>query len=697
MSSSGLSHILLATVLGISRVASAQDPRLEQLGKANQNFGMDSITFRQLFGPAFKGGRPAAPTSATVEDIADHVSEIRLFLTPQPNVVIGEIAVAGKTRLSEVTIPLEQGPVKFSDGGQAPDKKSGDGVFTARFQMPTDSVWRSIRPSLDASGLVLRAPEARQFVRRGARDIVPAKEALEALRTQAPATLSALTGGAEQLTQLAKAPDALAAAKLAKIDVASTPFLVFPGPEFEPRSPFDFKRVFGIPLLPVFPPPPPPVPIDEMSSLMVINTGVVEDVPRTFDACAGNTGAGTGTPGGPWTFGHLMRELSLGTGMTPENFTLHWLSIWVLAQEANGFIVNEPGRATQLQSRIIASWQVASGGALNIDKFPARLLAIVNRPDLADKIGYGVAGSAGEGRFVFGLLEKTGPGPGACNNLPFTVIFEYGIKGGSCSEVKAWHRRWKSLDANPVGSAPYNTALESITRAFTDHGSNPGQAPNQSSLNQLRTNEIALGSPWQLREFRLQSNGAVPPGILDLVTVKQTPDDGFRNGTIGTATVAAYLVANETDIRNNRHVVPERFPSVFNPFLGAKSDVPSPPDQVFWNAPGLTTLGLLDPAETRRKFSLATCNACHGGETGTVFTHIGGTLPGAPPGPPPGQRFPGSAAVLSRFLTGFDMTVPITGGIHHYGDLADREIAMSNILTSSCFGLLGVRRIPFVH
>jgi len=93
-------------------------------------------------------------------------------------------------------------------------------------------------------------------------------------------------------------------------------------------------------------------------------------------------------------------------------------------------------------------------------------------------------------------------------------------------------------------------------------------------LNQLRTNEIALGDPWQLREFRLQSTGAVPPGVLDLVTVKQTPDDGFRNGNVGTPTVAAYIVANEADILGNRHIVPERFPGILNPFMGAKSDVP---------------------------------------------------------------------------------------------------------------------------
>ena len=199
----------------------------------------------------------------------------------------------------------------------------------------------------------------------------------------------------------------------------------------------------------------------------------------------------------------------------------------------------------------------------------------------------------------------------------------------------------------------------------------------------MRTNENALNPTWQLREFRLQGGS----GLFDLVTVKQTPDDGFRNGVAGTPIVSAFIIANEAHILGNRHVVPERFPGSLDRFLGATSDVEFPPGNVFWNAPGLTAPPMTDPAEARRKFSLSTCNACHGGETNTFFTHIGSV----------GTRVPGSPAALSGFLTGIDVTVPVTGGIHHYADLAERETAMSNILANSCFGLLSLRKIPFVH
>jgi hypothetical protein len=675
-------RLVVAAIALATSAASAQEPTAEQ-ARVAARFGMDDATFRRLFGTATARRRAPTAPSATVEELADQVGELRIFTTGDGTTVTGEVAIAGPTRLREITLPLEQGAVTFNDAGRAPDQVANDRVFTATFRMNVDSAWRTMRPALAASAQAIRTPNARVFVRRGPRDIVPVPDAIEALRRTMPATLRTMTASAARAEQLAAAGTAQEALRVAGVGAARTPFLLIPGPAFDPQSRFRLRRVFDIPIFDIFPFPAPPVPIDEARALMITHPTVVDGSP-SFDPCTG-----TGTKGGAWSFGHLMREMSFGTGMSPEDFVMHWLSTWVIAQEANGFIVNEPGRAAQLQARVIQGWQNLSGPTLDVDRFPARLLAIVNRPDLADRIGYGVAGSAGEGRFVFGLLEKPTAGA-ACNGLPFTVIFEYGIKGGSCSAVKAWHQRWKNLEAHALGSAAYNTALELITRDFTDHGSNPGLTPNQSSLNQLRTNENALDPLWQLREFRLQSSGAVPPGLLDLVTVKQTPDDGFRNGNVGTPEITAFIAANEAEILGDRHVVPERFPGIFNPFMGAKSDVRFPPNGVWWNAPGLAavTPAPTDPVEARRKFSLGTCNACHGGETRTFFTHIGNT----------GMRNPGTAATLSGFLTGITVPDPAGGTASHmYADLAERESKMSDILTQSCFALLGMRRIPFVH
>lgn len=683
-----LAVAVAGAILALSGAASAQDKRLEDIARANQRFGADDVTFRRFLAEIEKRNVQEAP-STTVEELADQVSELRISLAPDRRTVIGEVAITGRTRLSRITLQLEEGPVTFTDDGVAPDKQKGDGVFSARLRTSPDTIWQSMRQSMKSTARVAAAPGRREFIRRGPRDLVPADQFIDTVRRNAPAMVESVTASTTRLAPLMEARSLVEGARLANFDPVSRPFLILPArPPREPKD-FFFPRFFDIPVIPriPFPFPNPSATIDKDKSLMVIHPGVVEDTARTFDACTN-----AGTPGGPWTFGHLMREMSFGTGMNPQDYALHWLSTWIVAQEANGFIVNEPGRGNQLRARVIDSWQRLSGGPsapLDIDKFPARLLAIVNRPDLADKIGYGVAGSAGEGRFVFGLLEKDSAGN--CNSLPFTVIFEYGIAGGTCSAVKAWHQRWKDLDTFALGSTQYNDGLALIARDFTEHGTNPAQAPNQNSLNQLRTNEIALGSVWQLREFRLQSSGAVPPGVLDLVTVKQTPDDGFMNS----ATAASFIINNEADILGNKHKVPERFPTIFDPFLGAKSDVPFPPDNVFWNPPGLVTPPMQDAPEARRKFSLNTCNACHGGETKTFFTHIGAT----------GTRQPGQPADLSGFLTGIDVTVtlpftntPLPGTWpRHYEDLAERQIAMNNILTNSCFALLGVRRIPFVH
>jgi hypothetical protein len=126
----GRSVILLSLiVLGFS-VALAQDRKLEELGKANRNFGMDVETLRKHFGDAFRP-RPSVRPATTAGDVIDRISEIRLFHTPDPNLVRAELAIAGASSVGEITLDLEQGPTRFTDDGSAPDSKKADGVFTA--------------------------------------------------------------------------------------------------------------------------------------------------------------------------------------------------------------------------------------------------------------------------------------------------------------------------------------------------------------------------------------------------------------------------------------------------------------------------------------------------------------------------------------------------------------------------------------
>ncbi|KYG11280.1 hypothetical protein BE21_57890 [Sorangium cellulosum] len=162
-----------------------------------------------------------------------------------------------------------------------------------------------------------------------------------------------------------------------------------------------------------------------------------------------------------------------------------------------------------------------------------------------------------------------------------------------------------------------------------------------SSLGQLRTNEIALAGPWELREFVLSPD----TGFLRPETVKLTPDIGFD----GSATLADFVNQNEAAIVAEQHTVPDSFQG--SPFLGGSSFN----NLTAWTAPGILN------NEARHKFSLNTCNGCHGAaETGTPFLHVN-------------PRSLGSEATLSGFMTGINMPDPVTGELRFLNDLGRRN------------------------
>ncbi len=395
--------------------------------------------------------------------------------------------------------------------------------------------------------------------------------------------------------------------------------------------------------------------IDVGRSLMIVDPHVVEDPSRTFNPCTA-----AGNPSGVWTFGHLMTELCNQpvSGISPEVFVRKWLRKWELGQTVNDF--GAPAR-TNIRAQIIEPWELASGGpghALDLTKAPFRLLAIVNRIDLRKNTLYG-GNDAGEARFVFCAIDRN------CQPLQFTVIFEYGIQRHGCAAIKAWGQQWVDLASHALGSPAYNHALEAITLQFTERNVAPSK-PNHSALNQLRTNEIAIGSPWELREFVLAAGGW-EAGHLSMDTVKLTPDLSFNN----TPLLATFI--NTSPPSPN---VPLEFPAG-SPFLGASALTPG---GLFWNAPAIAV------PEKRFDFSLNTCNGCHAGETATAFTHV-------KPAP-----F-GSAAGLSAFLTGGPPVPNPTGSglAHEFADLERRQLDLAQLVSSPCLSILFFRPLPMVH
>jgi hypothetical protein len=350
--------------------------------------------------------------------------------------------------------------------------------------------------------------------------------------------------------------------------------------------------------------------VERTKELMITSLSVVEDPTRT-------------ALGGAWHFETLMRAMA--GGGDPSALVRNWLKSWNTAQTVNGLTV--PARPLMM-TKVLGPWEERSGGPsrpLNFAHAPFRLLAIVNRMDLRQP---GV--QAGEGRFVFGVVDPNG------NPLEFTVILEYALPGTTPEALQRWARDWHALGQLHLGSAEFKAKLQGLTDRFSKAGVMPGR-PHGNALNQIRTNEVELGEPWEMREFVLTATGLRP------TTVKLTSDNGFNNSSV----LSSFINANQEAILAEQHTVPESFSG--QRFLGASSKVP---EGFFWRAPSVGS-------EARHKFSLNTCNGCHAGETATEFTHIS-------------NRATGQPAQLSLFLRGGTVQDPVTFSSRPFDDLGRR-------------------------
>jgi hypothetical protein len=519
----------------------------------------------------------------------------------------------------------------------------------------------------------------------------------------------------EQLDLLRRQQDEIASGAFGEVTQES---LVFDGrspvartirPKFDPAIfvPGSFIPVAGCPVTPV----------DSFAnwgkSLFITDPAIIKDGARTWDPCTG-----AGTMGGKWTFAHLMREMANGSGTTPEKFVQEWLTNWLNNYAPNGDTV--PARL-QMFNQVIRPWAIANGGTatlminpitgkrfvslskpLNLDIAPFRLLSIVNRIDLGETAsgggGYGgsttdVPVTAGELRFIFGVVQPSPWGLGGteatCGKKQFTVIFEYGVPRTGCFAVVDWAKKWTALQALPGFTPAYKAQLEAMTQSVVVHGAAPLKG-NKNAINQIRTNEIALAAPWELREFTLTAEdpptNTDPPasGLLRTHTVAQTPNDSVfdHNGADPTINsfVQTSVIPSVTSCTSavpgvsSTYTVPYFFAGAA--FRGGNAFVAPPAftEPGHWRANSVTAADPFNPDKCgRHAFSLNTCSGCHKDDTLTAFTHInpvspipvpmsnfltgGGpgltfgvndtqALPGGPIGPPINWRF----ADLSRRL-----------------------------------------------
>ncbi len=366
--------------------------------------------------------------------------------------------------------------------------------------------------------------------------------------------------------------------------------------------------------------------------LTIRDLSVVDDPLRTSLAGPAND-ARTGA----WSFSRMMERLSPTPADAPD-VTEAMFRTFLTPQNVNGFSIPE---RPAMDSLVLQPWPRTSNGKLDLAQAPLRLLAIVDRLDLAD-LG---TGKAGEARMVYGVLDSSG------SPMDFTVILEYALPGSNAAQFRVWADAFHALQALPFPSEAYNAALQALTDKITRHGALPG-APNDSALIDIRTNEIALSFQfqWQLREFHLSPT----TGFMEPATLFLTPDSSFDFSD----RLARFINANEASILTETHVVPPSFDgapfqaaSVFNNFD-------------FWDAPGINN------PEARHKFSLNTCNGCHGAETQTAFLQIS-------------PRAAGQVSTLSGFLTGTTVSDPVTGQPRQLAELKRRRLLLESVVCST--------------
>jgi hypothetical protein len=308
-------------------------------------------------------------------------------------------------------------------------------------------------------------------------------------------------------------------------------------------------------------------------------------------------------PGGPWHAGTLLRQM-LPAEATPAEitaFVLSWLETW----ESDVTISDSTALARPaVRDDVICPWINASfdnsncTGNIDLDLAPFRLLSIVNRMDL----GNGET-SAGEGRFVFGLLDQPTRNPIAEGEPQrFSIIFEYSLPLSQKS-IPEWAQSWHELNdkqCDPLlGCEDFNATLQQITSSFSRRNLDSSH-PNGNPLSQIRSNEVFLSTVWELREFNLKIIGG--DTVLEQVAVKQTPDRSFNN----TTQLSDFAQNNIEAIATGQHIIPEA--------MRAASAIA---DFTSWQLPGASSA-------LRDSVAKSTCDGCHNTETTTIdaFYHI---------------------------------------------------------------------------
>lgn len=321
--------------------------------------------------------------------------------------------------------------------------------------------------------------------------------------------------------------------------------------------------------------------VDPEREILIRDRSVIEDPERSLDPC--DVGA---EPLPPWSFGKLMQNVA-NQAEAPDAsaFVLAWLNTWRRVQKVNGHQL----LPVPIDQFVTVPWLARSGGErLDLTIAPFRLVAIVNRIDLAEKDG------KGEFRMEYVATNVF------CQPIRFWVIFEFELPVECHDGLVALAQRWHALGDLEFGEE-YNAALREITDELS--------SARLKHVNSLEV-EASVGE-WNYRSF------AVVDGSLVNVPLFQSPDVFDQDNP----DLISWVNANQQAILEDRHVVPTEL-------LGGDTR------NLDWTGDGFE-----DPLEVRHHFAMGTCNGCHGGETATFFVQMS-------------RRHQGEDTVLSPYMTG---------------------------------------------
>ena len=361
---------------------------------------------------------------------------------------------------------------------------------------------------------------------------------------------------------------------------------------------------------------------------------------------------------GPWSFRRLIENMApsaVASGTDP--FLRGIFESWLTDNFVNGeFVFRRPNVDPQILSNNSFSNIGPSGRAFNLANAPFELIGIASRVDLRSTT------QGGEGRFIFALKQPSNIG----GNQSMTLIMEFALPLRAPLDTPLkWASKWHELDAiDPVTqTAAFNGKLQEITDFITARGAMPSR-PNGSAINQIRTNEITMASPWQLREFRMSSAGQMLPAPTaasanhDAVNQSQAMRDFIAQNPVLTATTNTSFFNLKT---------PDVFGTSF--FNGGKADQSFSTGQATsFAAWSLSATETQDTNVAVDNFGLLSCNGCHTENkrtTDQAFYQVSPFNPGAD-----------GTGRLSQFMTQGD---PVKGG-RRPAELTRRATDMGNLL-----------------